>query len=119
LRCAARCRFGTGVDQVGDGFRLRQINLVVQKCALGKLTGGSQTQTRKQRLVVGSIRLLCNLQASCEQKLQHHRATMRLQLQHIFPGEGMRRGEIDRKAPVYGAAIGITKGKVDGLAGRQ
>ena len=36
LRCRARGRRRRGVDQIGDAFRLREVELAVQKCAFGE-----------------------------------------------------------------------------------
>jgi hypothetical protein len=41
----ARRRLGAGVDQVGNGLGLRQVDLVVEKGALGELAGPRQPQT--------------------------------------------------------------------------
>ena len=50
-------RFGAGVNQIGHGLGLRQIHFVVQKCALGELTGSGDAQTRKSWLLGRRIHL--------------------------------------------------------------
>ena len=48
-RRRARRRFGAGVDQVGDGFGLREVELVVEEGALGELAGLGDAQVRQSR----------------------------------------------------------------------
>ena len=76
--------FGAGLDQVGDGLGLGQVELVVEKCTLAELTGPSQACTQ--------------LQATAQQQVEHHRAAMALQLQHVFACEGVGAGEVDGQA---------------------
>jgi hypothetical protein len=50
------------------------------------------------------------LEAARQQQLQHHRAAVGLQLEHVFAGVGVRRREVDRQAAVDGLAVGARKG---------
>ena len=75
----ARGLAGGGGNQISHAFRLRQIKLVVEESALGKLAWLSQARAQ--------------FEAALQHQLQHGRATMTLQLQHIFAGVGMRRGK--------------------------
>jgi hypothetical protein len=50
------------------------------------------------------------LQAARQQQLQHHRAAMGLQLQHVFAGVAVRRRKVERQALVDGLAVGTRKG---------
>jgi len=44
---------------------------------------------------------------------------MGLQLEHVFAGEGMGSGKVQRQTVVYGRAIAVTKRQVGGLAGHK
>ncbi len=109
LRRRAGRRFGGGIDQVSHSFGLRQVELVIQKSAVGKLTGLRQAQAK----------LFTGFQAALQQHLQHHRAAMALQFQHVFAGIGMRCGEVERQALVDHAAVGIDEAGVGGMARLQ
>ena len=97
---AARRSFGAGVDQIGDGLGLGQIDLVIEKRALGELTGLGYAQARHARPAGGGICLRAGFQAAREQQLQHHRTAMRLQLEHVFAGIGVRCREVQGQALV-------------------
>ena len=56
------------------------------------------------------------LQAARQQQLQHHRPAVRLQLQHVLAGVGMRRREVDGQALVDGRAVGGAEGQVGRFA---
>ena len=88
----ARCRFGAGVDQVGHGLGLGQVELAVEEGALGEFARLGQPQAQR----------LPGLQAARQQQLQQHRAAMGLQLEHVFAGVGMRRRKVQRQALVDG-----------------
>ena len=118
LRGTAHGRFGAGVDEVGNGFGLGQVDLAAQKSALGKLTGRGQAQRWQHRLAVGTD-VLRRLQATRQQQLQQHRPAMRLQLQHVFTGKGMRRRKVQRQATVNHRARCIRKRQIGRLARRQ
>ena len=112
----ARCGLGAGVDQVGHGFGLGQVQLVVQEGALGELTRAGQAQVWAAGLAGAGVQLSGRLQAAGQQQLQHHRATVGLQFQHILTGVGVRRGEPQRQALVDNLAIGRPERQVAGLA---
>ena len=94
------CRFGTGVDQVGHGFGLGQVQLVVQKGPLGEFSRRGQTQALGRT----------GFQATRQQQLQYHRAAVGLQLQHVFAGVAVGRREVQRQPLVDGLAIGVKEG---------
>ena len=116
---AAGCCFCAGVDQIGNRFGLRQIDFVVQKSTFRKLTRLRHPQTRQTRLARGRVGFGRRLEATRYQQLQHHRPTVRLQLQHVFTGEGVRGHKVQRQAVVNRAAIGIGKRQVGGFTGFQ
>ena len=76
---------------------------------MGELTGQRQTQSQ----------LAAGVQAAREQQLQHDRAAMGLQFQHMLAGIGMRAGEEQCKALVNRFALGVEKGQVSRLARPQ
>ncbi|MNI84020.1 hypothetical protein D3C73_1408850 [compost metagenome] len=45
-QCVASCLCRTGFDQVGDGFGLGQVELVVQKCPFTEFTRPGQAATQ-------------------------------------------------------------------------
>lgn len=100
-RGRARGGFGAGLDQVGDGFGLGQVQLVVEEGAARKLAGLGHAQADA---VAGP-------QAARQQQLHHHRAAVALQLEHILAGVGMRRRKPQRDAPINGRAIGVEEGR--------
>ena len=91
----ARGLAGGGGNQISHAFRLRQIKLVVEESALGKLAWLSQARAQ--------------FEAALQHQLQHGRATMALQFQHIFTGIGMRRGEKKGDASIHGLALRVEK----------
>ena len=97
-RGRARRRFGAGVDQVGDGFGLGQVELVVEEGALGEFARPGDAQARRARPVRRRIDRGGGLEAAREQQLQHDRAAVRLQLEHVFAGVRVRRREVERQA---------------------
>src|ERR1017187_4804765 len=56
-RRRARRRFGARLDQVGDGFGLSQVELVVEKGTLGEFAGLGEPQPRQPRLPAGWVKL--------------------------------------------------------------
>ena len=100
-RRRARGRFGVGVDQVGDRLGLRQVELAVEERAQRELAGLRQSQARRAARRLASISR--RLQAARKQQLQHHRAAMGLQLEHVFAGVRVRRRKEQRQAVVDGA----------------
>ena len=103
---AAGRGLGAGVDQVGYRLGLGQVDLVVQKGPLAEFTRPRQPQTQT----------LAKLQAARHQQLQHHRAAVGLQFQHVFAGVGGRRREVDCQALVDHAAVGGAEWQVMRLA---
>ncbi|OPZ07244.1 MAG: hypothetical protein BWZ07_03363 [Alphaproteobacteria bacterium ADurb.BinA280] len=79
--------FGTGIDQIGDGFGLRQIDFVVEKCALAELPRLRNAQSGEIRSACDDINFRRRRQATRQQQLKNHRATMGLQFEHVFAGE--------------------------------
>ena len=73
-------------DQVGDRFGLREVELAFEEGALGEL---ARARARAP-----------SAQAAREQLREHDRAAVRLQLDHVFAGVGVRRAEIQRDAVV-------------------
>ena len=99
LRSRLCRRFGRGLDQIGDRFRLRQIELVVQECPVREFARLRQSQ----------VAFLARFQTARQQHLQYYRPAVPLQFQHIFAGVGMRCLEVDRKAVVDDVAIGLSE----------
>ena len=54
-----------------------------------------------------------------EQQLEHYRAAVALELQHVFAGEGVGSGEVERDAVVDNLALRIAEVLVGGVAGRR
>ena len=88
-------RSGGGVDQIGHGLRLCQVDLAGKKGALGKLAGTGEPRAQPE--------------AALEQKLQHHRPAVPVQLQHVFAGKRMRRREEERQPLVDHRPMGVVK----------
>jgi hypothetical protein len=99
-RAAGRARggLGAGVDEVGHGLGLREVELVVEEGALRELARLGQAAAR------------AGLQAARQQQLQQHRAAVGLQLEHVLAGVGVRRREVQRQALVDGAPSASRKG---------
>ena len=87
-QCRARRLRGSAVDQVGDRFSLREVELVVEVGALRELTGSSRARTESQHPL--------------QQQLHDHGAAVPLQLEHVFAGERMRAGKEQRQTRVDG-----------------
>jgi hypothetical protein len=92
----ARGGLGAGVDQVGNRFGLGQINFVIQN-ARSENSPGCASRRPGTRALAPDLAFWARFQAAGQQQLQHHRTTMRLQLQHILTGKGVRRREIQRQ----------------------
>ena len=93
--CAARCLRGGRINQIGDAFRLCEIELIVEKCAFSEFAGFGNPRTE--------------FETALQHHLQHDRPAVSLQLDDVFPRVGMRRGEIKRQALIDYAAIGVKK----------
>ena len=91
-----------GLDQVGDGLGLRQVQLVVKEGALAELARSRLPRAQGQ--------------AAVQQQIEHHRPAMPLQFQHILAGERMRAGEEQQDALVQHLALGVAPGTVMGVA---
>ena len=116
---AARRGLGAGIDQIRHGLGLCQVHLVVHERTLGEFAGPSRAQTRQQRLLRDRVGLCGHGQTTRHEQLQHHRATVRLQLQHVLSCVGLGRHKMHAQAMVDGRAIGVQKRQVSGLARRQ
>ena len=107
---------GAGIDQVGNGLGLGQVDFVVEEGPLGKFARLGQAQMGQHGQALGGHRLR-HFQAALQQQLQHDRAAVGLQLQHVFAGVAVRAGEEQRQAVVQGLALAIVKRQVMGLPG--
>jgi len=100
--CRARGIGRTGFDQVGNGFGLRKVELVVEEGTFGKFTGARQPRTQCQH--------------AAQQQVEHHRTAMALQLEDVLAGEGMRSLEKNREPLVEHAAIVVMERREQGMA---
>ena len=91
----ARCSFGSGIDQVGDGFGLRQIELAIKVGALRELA-----RLRASR---------AELEQPADQGLDQHRAAVPVQLEYVLAGIGVRRREVQRQAVIDRLAVAAAK----------
>ncbi len=105
-RGGARRGLGAGLDEVGHRFGLGEVELVVQEGAPRELAGLGHAQAD----------LAPGLQAARQQHLHDYRAAVALQLEHLFAGVRVRRGEVQREAVVDHAAARIEEGQVGGMA---
>ena len=99
----SRGRVGLRLDQIGDGFGLHQVELVVQECPLGKLARLRGPGAQFERPV--------------DQPLQDERAAVALQLEDVLAGEGLRRRKVEGNTAVDHLAGGIdeiAQGRVTG-----
>ncbi|MNV60864.1 hypothetical protein D3C71_1533450 [compost metagenome] len=97
------CRLlGTGVDQVGNRFGLRQIQLVIKEGTLGKFAGTGDTHAGQR-------------QYAFEQQIEDNRPAVALQFQHVFAGKRVRARKPQRDALVQSGAFGITERQVIGV----
>ena len=85
--CTRRSR-AAGIDQVGNGFRLAEVEFVVVKSALGELTGPGRPCTQFQH--------------AGQQLIHDHGAAVAMQLQHMLAGVGGWRGEVQRQTLIDG-----------------
>jgi len=100
---------GAGIDEVGHGLGLGQVQLVVEERA-----GREFARVRDAQAEAAA-----GLQAACEDQLQQHRAAVGLQFQDVLAGVGIRRGEVDRQALVQRLALRVEDGTVVRHARRQ
>src|SRR5690606_23734191 len=87
--------FTAGVYQVGNGFRLGQVQLVIEERALGELTW--------------ACKACAPLGDMLQQQVQDHRSAVPLQFQHVFTGKGMGAGKENGYALVQYLAVAIVK----------
>lgn len=97
------CR--AGIDQIDDGFGLRQIELAIDKSALRELTGPGNAGTEDA--------------GRAQQAIKCGGAAVALQFDHILAGERGGRREAQHQAPVERLAIGIAKSAQHRRAGRR
>jgi hypothetical protein len=98
-----------GIDQVGHGLGLGQVELAVEKGAQRELARLRQAQVARR----------AEFEAARQQQLQHHRAAVGLQFEHVLAGVGIRRGEEQGQAVVDRRALGVEEGAVVGQARGQ
>ncbi len=91
----ARCLRGSAVDQVGNRFGLREVELVVEVGALRELACRRRARAERQHPLL--------------QQLHHHGPAVPLQLEHVFAGERMRARKEQRQTGVDGCAVGVEK----------
>lgn len=96
---------GFGFDQVGDGLGLGQVQLVVEEGALAEFA--------RPRLAGAQFK------TTLHQQVEHHRATVALQFEHVFAGEGVRPGEIQRQAFIDHLSAAIEERAVVCVPGLQ
>ncbi len=99
----ARRLLGAGVDQIGDRFGLRQIELVVEKRAFGELAGPGDAHVGQR-------------QHALEQQIEDHRPAVALQFQHVFAGKGVRPREPQRDALIEGGAGSVAERQIVSVA---
>ncbi len=80
-----------GVDEIGDGLGLREIQLLIEEGALSEFAGEGAARTQ--------------LQHASDQCFDDDRAAVTLQLQNVFAGIGMRRRKEQRHAGIDGILI--------------
>src|ERR1022692_3146036 len=93
-RCANAgcCR---GADEIGYRLRLSEVDLVIEKCPLGELTGLGQARAE--------------IEAALQDQRQDPRATVTLELQNVFAGIRRRRGKEQRDAMIERVVIRAAK----------
>ena len=83
------------VDEIEDRLRLGQVYLPVDESALRELARASAPSAKGQH--------------PFKQHVEHHRATMPLQFQHVLAGKRMRPLEPDRNALIKRYAVRVAK----------
>jgi len=102
-RGGAGLGFGSGGDEVGDGFGLREVDAPMAEGALAELAGPGAAGAERH--------------AAGEQQVEHDRAAVGVQFDHVFAGEGLRGVEAQDQALVDGAAVGGAEGGEGGDSG--
>ena len=94
-QCATRCLLAGRVDQVGDRFRLRQVDAFVDVGATGELArlGDARTQ----------------FDTALKDAAQHDRTAMSVQFKHVFTRERSRPGEPERHADIQGSSAAVAE----------
>ena len=96
---------GLGVDEVNDGFGLREIHAPVEKGALGKLSGQCLPRPGgEQRL---------------QPRTQHSRRAVTLQLCRVLSGVAVRAAADGAQTEVERLAVGVAERAIDELAVRR
>ena len=96
---------GLGVDEVNDGFGLREIHAPVEKGALGKLPGQCLPRSGgEQRL---------------QPRTQHSRRAVTLQLCRVLSGIAVRAAADGAQTEVERLAVGVAERAIDELAVRR
>ena len=85
------------VDEIGDPFGLREIELALEERAAREFAR------------LGEAR--AGVEAGVEQRLHHDRAAVALQLQHRLAGIGMRRREVESDALVDASPANRSEGR--------
>ena len=96
---------GLGVDEVNDGFGLREIHAPVEKGALGKLPGQCLPRS------CGEQRL--------QPRTQHSRRAVTLQLCRVLSGIAVRAAADGAQTEVERLAVGVAERAIDELAVRR
>ena len=86
---------GAGLDQVGYGFRLHQVQLVIEESPFGKFPRPGHPCAEFERPV--------------QQALQYEGAAMGLKFEHILPGVGMRTGEVQQDSAIDDVALSVAE----------
>src|SRR5688572_28575904 len=86
-----------GIDEIGHRLGLREVELAFEEGATRELA-----RLRKPR---------AGVEAGAQDLLQHHRPAVALELEHVLPGVGARRGEVECEAFVEGYAARIAKAR--------
>jgi hypothetical protein len=81
-----------GVDQIGNGFGLCQIELAIEEGAAAEFAGFGQPRTE--------------IEAARQEHLHDNRSAVALQFEDIFAGKGIGIGKVEQQATINGAAIG-------------
>src|SRR5262249_3615066 len=100
-----RCLRRRGIDEIGDGFCLCQVELVIQECTLGELTGLRQPRTK--------------LHTALDQQVHDQRAAVALQLKQILAGVGTWRRKEQRDPFVDELVLRVTEFAERCLARRE
>ncbi len=102
---AARRLLRGAVDEIGDGLRLRQVQLAVEEGPLGELAGPRQARAQFQYPLLEHV--------------QHHGPAMALQFQDILTSEGAWRGKIKGDAVIQHTPVAGVEGQIGGVARRR